>query len=142
MNIRRAVYILAGSGAFWGTDALFLPFTFLVPPWVWIVAKTVLLPLSVAVTHRAMKRRALPQRLAPASAYLMLAGIWITGPIYALLVGRVYFKTATSPGEALFHIVLFPLTTIVISTYSGALGGLIIASIVLVCSGLFTLDGE
>ena len=71
----------------------------------------------------------------------MLAGIWVLGPAYLLLVTLVYDNQRMSLGEAVFHVALFPLSTIVISTYSGALGGLIIASIFLCLSG-FTMHGK
>ncbi|HLO26465.1 MAG TPA: hypothetical protein VK187_10135 [Geobacteraceae bacterium] len=141
MTIRWAIYILIG-GAFWVTDALFLPFNVLIPTKLWIVAKTVLLPLVIIVTVRAMSRRASPKRLPASCPYLMLAGIWMAGPVYSLLLNRLYFKTAMGLGETLFHLTLFPLTTIVIATYSGALGGLIVASLFLVCAGMFTMGSE
>ena len=142
MNIRWIFYILIGGGAFWMTDALFLPVTLLVPARIWIIAKTALLPLVVIVTVRVMTRRASPKRLPASTPYLMLAGIWLTGPVYSLLLNRLYFKTVMSLGETLFHLALFPLTTIVIATYSGALGGLIVASLFLVCAGMFMMGSE
>ncbi len=143
MNIRRVFfYILIGGGAFWGTDALFLPVTLLLPTRVWIFAKTILLPLVIVLVVRTMRRSSPGKRLAPSALYLMLAGIWMMGPVYSLLLNRLYFRTVMSLGEICFHLVLFPLSTIVIATYSGGLGGLIIASIFLVCSCLFTMRGE
>ena len=69
----------------------------------------------------------------------MLAGIWLLGPVYFLLVNRVYSTAAMSLGESLFHLALFPLTTILIATYSGALGALVVSSAVLCLFGMFSL---
>ena len=136
-----AKYILIGGAAFWLTDAGFMLLSGIVPTRLWIIAKTILLPLVIVITARAITRKKL-HACSPASrAYLMLAGIWVLGPVYLLFVTLVYDNLRMSLGEAVFHVALFPLSTIVISTYSGALGGLIIASIFLCLSG-FTMHGE
>lgn len=139
---RLAKYLLIGGGTFWGTDALFALASGILPTRLWIVAKTVTLPLAAYLTVRTMTRKAAPQRLPASVPYLMLAGIWIMGPVYSLIVNRVYTKVAMGLGESLFHVALFPLSTLVSATYSGALGGLIIVSVYLGLLGMYTKYGE
>jgi hypothetical protein len=109
----------------------------LIPLRVWLVAKSILLPAAVVIAVRAISRRRSPVCPLPLKCGLMLAGIWILGPAYSLLVNRAYYARGLELGEILFTIALFPLSTIMFATYSGALGGLVIASAFLVLYALF-----
>lgn len=142
MVLRPFIYILLGGISFWGADALLMPIGVLVPIRVWLIAKTILLPLSVGIAVRSITGKKTPACSLAAKCYLMLTGIWLMCPIYSLLVDRIYYKTGMGLGEAVFNIVLFPLSTVVFSTYSGALGGLVIASVFLVLYGLFALPRD
>ena len=138
-TLRLALYVLTGGGVFWLTDALFALAGGMLSTRLWVVAKTVILPLAVYLAVRTMTRLALPQRLPASGPFLMLTGIWLMGPLYSLIINRLYIKAAMGLGETLFHMALFPLSTLIIATYSGALGGLIIVSVYLVIMGLFTM---
>jgi hypothetical protein len=140
--VRALTYILLGGISFWGADALLMPVGTLVPVRVWLIAKSILLPLSVVVVARSIAGKKTTACSPAAKSYLMLTGIWLTGPVYSLLVNRVYYKTIMGPGEAVFTVALFPLSTVVYATYSGALGGLVIASVFLALNGLFTLSRD
>jgi hypothetical protein len=136
---KRGAYLLLGGAVFWLTDAAFFPLGGIVPPRLWIVAKTLFIPLAVFVTTRkiiGLKRR----DCSPAvRSFLMLTGVWVLGPVYFLLVNRATAASSMSLGEVLFHLALFPLTTIISATYSGALGALVVSSAILCLFGMFSL---
>jgi hypothetical protein len=132
-------YLLLGGAVFWLTDAAFLPLSGIIPPRLWIVAKTVLIPPAVFVVVRKVAGLKRSGYSPTVRSFLMLAGIWLLGPVYFLLINSATSTTAMSPGEALFHLALFPLTTIVFATYSGALGALVVSSAILCLFGLFSL---
>jgi hypothetical protein len=134
--------MLLGGICFWGSDALFMAAGGLVPLRVWLVAKSILLPAAVVTAVLAISRSNSPGCSPPLRCWLMLAGIWILGPAYSLLVNRAYYARGVELGEILFTIALFPLSTIVYATYSGALGGLAIASVFLVIYPLFARPGD
>lgn len=132
-------YLLLGGAVFWLTDAAFLPLSGIVPPRLWILAKTIFIPLAVFVTTRKITGLKRTNCSPAVRSFLMLTGVWLLGPVYFLLVNGVYSNAPLSLGEALFHLALFPLTTIVIATYSGALGALLVSSAILCLFGLFAL---
>jgi len=142
MVLRAFICILAGGISFWGADALFTTAGGLVPQRIWLAAKSILLPLAVGLVFRWVRNRTPSPRSPAAIPYLMLAGIWLAGPVSSLLVNRSVHKLAPGVGEVLFTIALFPLSTVLFATYSGALGGLIIASAYLTLQGLFALSRE
>jgi hypothetical protein len=100
---------------------------------------TLLLPVA-AVLAVALARRAVPSaRLAQASPLLVLLGLWLLGPVAMLGSATIDgggFAQPVGWGALAFVIVAFPLTTPMLSTYDGSLGGLALASLLLVWLGL------
>jgi hypothetical protein len=96
---------------------------------------TLLLPLA-AVLAVTLARRAVPSsRLCAVSPLLVLLGLWLLGPVAMLGSATLDgggFAQPVSWGALAFVIVAFPLTTPMLATYDGSLGGLALASLLLV----------
>ncbi len=96
---------------------------------------TLLLPLA-AVLAVTLARRAVPSaRLREVSPLLVLLGLWLLGPVAMLGSATVDgggFAQPVSWGALAFVIAAFPLTTPMLATYDGSLGGLALASLLLV----------
>jgi hypothetical protein len=103
-----------------------------------VIVKTFLLPAALFVTVRAVTRFTVQKRSTTAKSYLLLTGIWLLGPVNLILTTLLVDKKPMGLQEAIFNIVLFPLSTIMISLYSGALGGLIITTVILCLYPFFT----
>ena len=87
---------------------------------------TILLPLVVLTCYRGLYWFGGKQIKGPSIAIFMLLGIWTLGPVILKLYGVDY----TWSWIALYTIM--PIYTFIISTYHGSLGGLLLASILLV----------
>ena len=131
MALQCMGYILLGGIAFWVPDAACMLLGGIIPMKILIVAKTLLLPTIIVFTVRRVAK--LPAEICStmARSFLLLAGIWLLGPVDLVLTGLLAGKMHMSLQEALFHVALFPLSTIIVALYSGALGGLIVATVAL-----------
>lgn len=129
--MQRATYLLMGGAVFWGADAAILLLGGVVPMRILIVGKTVILPALLVMAARKGARLPAGKCSILAKSYLMLAGIWLFGPVDLVLTNLLVEKMHMGPLEALFHVALFPVSTIVVALYSGALGGLIMTTVIL-----------
>jgi hypothetical protein len=131
MALQQAKYMLLGGIVFWVPDAACMLLAGIVPMNILIAGKTVLLPSIVVVAIRTLAKLPAGKCSTLAKSFLLVAGIWLFGPVDLVLTSLVAEKMHMSPQEALFHIALFPLSTIVVALYSGALGALIVTTAIL-----------
>ena len=122
--------LLLGAAAFWVPDALAHAGRLSAPADV--IVFTLLGPACALGTYQWLRRR-FP--LLPTAVPLwMLLGIWILGPL-GIAIGLIPLGgTFLSPdriGGFLWIWLLFPMTTFVMSTYSGSLGGVILVTLLL-----------
>jgi hypothetical protein len=124
-------WIFLGGVIFWGLDALLdLLFHFTSTRLV-IGLKTVTLPLVLLVVYLFLVKLRTARSV---HGLLMLLGIWVGGPIYMVL--KFPFQPTENieliPMKAIaWTFLIFPFSTFSFSTYSGALGGLIISTVAL-----------
>ncbi len=136
-----AQYVLLGGLVFWLANGAFMLLNGLVPFHVVIVAKTIFLPFLVFIIVRALAKRA-GKCSTLVKSYAMLAGVWFFGPVDLVLTQRFAERLTMDFKEVLFHLALFPLSTLIVALYSGALGGLIIATVVLALFPFFCGEGS
>lgn len=134
---------LLGALVFWGTDALVTRFATELSTAVWIIVKILLLPLSCGLTYWFFVKRTSSQALLMTSAMAMLLGIWFGGPLYYLLFYAKTMKTPMGMGEMVIYIAFFPLSTLLVSLFSGSFGGLMVttASLMVLGTGWLGVPG-
>ena len=123
------LYILLGGASAWLPDVIIHwlhPLTRLV-----IIIITILMPLVVALCWRTTSRRPQHADHRIGLPLFMILGIWFFGPL-AVAIGMVPGGGNFLELDQLQNFFLlwasFPLTTIMMSTYSGSLGGVILAT--------------
>lgn len=126
---------LLGGFVFWGADALVNPFTKELSAAVWIIVKVLLLPLACGSTFWFFVKWTSPREFLMPSALAMLLGIWLCGPLSYLLFYAKTFKTPMGAGEMAIYIVFFPLSTLLISLFSGSIGALMVTTAALLILG-------
>ncbi|GFE56550.1 hypothetical protein [Geobacter sp. AOG1] len=126
---------LLGGLVFWGADALINPFARDISTAVWIIVKILLLPLACGFTFWFFVKKTSSQALLMTAAMAMLVGIWFGGPLYYLLFYANTMKTPMGVGEMVIYIVFFPLSTLLVSLFSGSFGGLMVATASLMVLG-------
>lgn len=127
-----ALYVLVGVTAYWVPDILI---QWLRPPYrVWITLLTFAVPTIVGITWFLFSRRLSHSRFRVGLPLFMLLGIWMLGPL-ALAVGTIpsggTFLEPEKLGGFFMLWAMFPLSTFIMSTYSGSLGGVGLATLVL-----------
>lgn len=126
---------LAGALLFWGADALVMTYRGTWSAAVWISAKSIALPLACGTAFWQMVKLFSCQSRLLTAAMAMATGIWVSGPFYFLLFHLSLGDRPMSAGEMLFHIALFPLATLTVALFSGAIGGLLITTALLCILG-------
>jgi len=126
---------LAGALLFWGADALVMTYRGTWSAAVWISAKSIALPVACGTAFWQMVRFLSCQSRLMTAAMAMATGIWVSGPFYFLLFHLSLGERPISAGEMLFHIALFPLATLTVALFSGAIGGLLITTVLLCILG-------
>ena len=128
------VYIksfLIGAGSYWLPDIAIQ--LVLSDNLLWIILLTAVVPTIVITTWYKQYKSKTFYHYPKAYPLFMLLGIWATGPI-AIAVsmqfnGGTFFKMELE--MFLIMWISFPLSTFMLSTYSGSLGGIIIVSLAL-----------
>jgi ABC-type cobalt transport system substrate-binding protein len=123
------LYIATGGILFWGTDVAlnFVPHYSSTP--VWIITKTIVLPLIVLGAYFGLVYKS--RKLLVSAPILMLVGVWLFGPIYVLIFNQFSSEKAMSLNELASPGTWHPMSTFIISTYSGALAALLLVTVVL-----------
>ncbi|WP_298439546.1 hypothetical protein [Geobacter sp.] len=119
---------LWGALVFWGEDLLVTHFEEGWSTTAWITAKTVALPVTCGTAFWHLVKATSSQQRLMSAAMAMVAGIWIGGPLYYILLRVTSEGTPMSAGEMFFHTILFPLSTPLMALYNGSFGGLLITS--------------
>lgn len=129
------LYVLIGAGVYWVPDTLVQWLHSpdeLSPNVLWIGLLTVLPSTIAAIAWYLFMQRPPRVRHALGLPLCMLLGIWMFGPL-AMAVGMAPFGGTFLEAEQLdtfFKMwLLFPMTTPMMATYSGSLGGLCLASL-------------
>ena len=113
--------------AYWLTDGLII-FPFFSSIKAWIIAKTICLPLISVVTLIAIIQTS-EQSISPIiSGFSSPAWVWLLSVFYFAVLTAISGKGVELHGLGSM-LLLFPFTAIEVSTYSGGLGGLVLASI-------------
>jgi len=127
------MYVGVGGAVYWGPD-VFIQWA-RPPHRVWITLLTLGVPAIVALCWLALSKRE-PHRRHPTGLPLfMLLGIWALAPLGAA-IGTVptggEFLQAGQLREFLMMWLAFPMTTTIMTTYSGSLGGVGLATLFLI----------
>lgn len=133
------LYILVGAAAYWIPDILI---QWLRPPHrVWILMLTVLVPAIVGMVWFFLSQRPSHSRFRVGLPLFMLLGIWLLGP-FAIAIGIMpaggKFLETGHLGEFMMLWALFPVSTFIMSTYSGSLGGVGLATLGLVVAAAYS----
>jgi hypothetical protein len=100
---------------------------------------TLLLPAAALLAVALARRVATSSRLRAVSPLLVLLGLWLLGPVAMLGSATASgggFAQPVNWGAVVLTTGSFPLTTPMMATYDGSLGGLALASLLLVGFGL------
>ena len=132
-----ALYTVIGAAAYWLPDILI---QWLRPTQqVWIVLLTFIVPAIVFATWLALSRHHLHAGFRVGLPLFMLLGVWLFGPL-GIAIGMVpnggTFLVPDQLGQFLVLWAMFPFTTFVMSTYSGSLGGVGLATLVLLIAAI------
>lgn len=127
------LYLLFGAASYWIPDIVI---QWIQPPHkVWISLLTFLVPSLVIGAWYVLSKS---QRFSGHRVGLplfMLIGIWMFGPL-AIAIGGIPNGGSFLHAENLINFMtlwaMFPITTFMMSTYSGSLGGFVVATVVLV----------
>lgn len=129
------LHVLIGAGVYWVPDTLVQWLhspDVLSPDVLWIGLLTVLPSTIVAVAWYLLMQRPPHVRYAVGLPLCMLLGIWMFGPL-AMAVGMApsggRFLEAKQIDSFFKMWLLFPITTPMMATYSGSLGGLCLTSL-------------
>jgi uncharacterized membrane protein len=126
------LYLLVGAAAHWVPDILI---QWVRPPHaVWIALLTFFVPVVVGSVWFLLSRRGEHVRFPAGLPLFMLLGIWMLGPL-AIAIGiwpaGGKFLEAEQLGGFFMLWAMFPITTFIMSTYSGSLGGVGLSTLVL-----------
>lgn len=127
------LYILVGAAVHWVPDILI---QWVRPPhYIWISLLTFFVPVVVGVAWFLLSRRPAHSRFPAGLPLFMLLGIWLFGPlaiaIGILPAGGKFLETDQLGGFFMLW-AMFPASTFMMSTYSGSLGGVGLATLVLI----------
>jgi uncharacterized protein YacL len=128
--------LLVGT-IFWSTDGLLNFTTEVISSRIWIISKTIV-PLlsSIAGLIIIIKKWVKSSRDAFAISLFSALDLWILSPFY-MYVMSMFSENGVMNLKTLGSLLIdFPFTAIAASTYSGALLGLIIASLALPFTGI------
>jgi hypothetical protein len=131
------LYLLVGALSYWVPDIL-VQWLHL-PKSIWIFLLTFFVPTVVGVTWFLLSRK-VPHSGYPVGLPLsMLLGIWMLGPL-AMAIGTLPSGgTFLEPDQLESFLVIwaaFPMTTFMMATYSGSLGGVGLATLTLVIAAI------
>ncbi len=124
-------YPLLGAILFWGIDALVMTYWGTLSTAAWISAKSIALPVACGTAFWQMVKLFSCQDRLMGAAMAMVTGIWVSGPLYFIYFHLSFGTRPMSTGEMLFHIVLFPIATLLVSLFNGSIGGLLITTAIL-----------
>ena len=129
---RSCIYITLGGFTYWVPDMLV---QWVRPPrQLWLTALTLLVPTIVVGAWFLLARQQRHYEHRRSLALLMLLGVWLIGPL-GIAVGMIPSGGTFLTGAGISHFlalwVMFPVTTFVLSTYSGSLGGVILVTLAL-----------
>jgi hypothetical protein len=119
--------------AFWGTDGLLsFPEMFFISSKAWIITKSICLPvLTIVALFIIANKWTRTRRDIIISGFMALFWIWFSSGFY-LLVMSAFSETGIMSLQGLGWLLLvFPLTAIEVSSYSGGIFGLIATSVAL-----------
>ena len=138
------LFFIAGGLACWGVNAAVERLSEMFKPPTVIAFKSITIPLAVWLVHRWLVVRMGWQRELMKAGVAMVLGIWFFGPFDIIFLHPQQIKGAMAFKEMLFYIGLFPLTTLFVSVYSGAIGAVLVSSTYLIVAGMgwFGIPGE
>ena len=130
-------YILIGAGTYWITDGAIQ----LVHPEhkIWISLLTFAVPLTVISVWYKLHKQPSFYNHPKAFPLLMLLGIWSLGPLGIAIPGQFNgggFLDLDKIGTFFTLWAIFPVSTFIMSTYSGSLGGVLLVTILLLITTL------
>jgi len=125
--MRPVRFVVFGGLIYWSADNIIQWF---VNGKAWIPLLTIAVPAVASLAYFILRRRQLER--SPSLALFMLLGIWLFGPLGGVLASVAKGGTFISVGDITDFLMIwamFPITTIMFSTYSGSLGGVILVTI-------------
>jgi hypothetical protein len=132
-----SIFVLLGGLIFWLTDiAIHFLTRFSI---YWLIGLTVLTPIVVVVAYYKIRKR-IKSEYRVGLPFFMFIGIWFFGPlgmgIGAMPTGGTFFSSGNFKGILTLW-AAFPLTTWMMSAYSGSMFGILITTFILL---LFTAN--
>jgi hypothetical protein len=132
-----ALYAGVGAVAYWVPDMLV---QWIQPPHVvWIGLLTFAVPAIVLITWYALSKRVPHSNFRVGLPLFMLLGIWLVSPL-AIALGMVpaggKFLEPDQLGTFLMLWAAFPMSTFIMSTYSGSLGGVGLVTLALIVAAI------
>ncbi|MCL2296961.1 MAG: hypothetical protein FWC38_09710 [Proteobacteria bacterium] len=128
-----ALYLVVGAIAYWVPDIL-IQWLLRPSPRLWMLFLTFFAPAVVAVTWFLLSRKPSHARFFFGLPMFMLLGVWLFGPL-AIAIGALPSGGTFFEPDQLFDFfslwVMFPIATFTMSTYSGSLGGVCLATLIL-----------
>ena len=128
--MRVVRFVVWGGLIYWSADFMV---QLVVDGKAWIPLLTIAVPAVASMGYFILRRRQLER--SPSLALFMLLGIWMFGPLGVGLASQAKggtFLNAGNISDFLMLWAMFPITTIMMSTYSGSLGGVYLATILFV----------
>lgn len=133
------LYVLIGAAAYWVPEILI---QWLRPAHgVWLVLLTYFVPGVVGIIWFFLSRMPSYSRFRVGLPLFMLLGIWMLGPL-AIAIGTIpaggTFLETEQFGGFFMMWAMFPISTFIMSSYSGSLGGVGLATVVLIVAATFS----
>ena len=123
--------LVIGGLLFWSIDGLMNLLGEALSTKIWIGLKSLLLPtLSVTCFQLLIRKLKAEKEDFLVIASFMVVGIWLLSPFYLCVLG-IFSETGMNLKSLGWLLIVFPMTAVMVSTYSGGLLGLILVTIVL-----------
>jgi len=127
-------FILIGAVAYWLSDSIIQSIHFKHIT-VWISLLTFVPPASVIFVWYKLHKKSLYLSYPKAFPLFMLLGIWLFGPIAIAIYTQFNGGSFLNLDNLLTFVIMwifFPVSTFIMSTYSGSLGGVVLITIALI----------
>ncbi|MEW6713786.1 MAG: hypothetical protein AB1306_01680 [Nitrospirota bacterium] len=125
-----SLFLLIGALSYWLTDIVI----HFILRGTDIISLTIVVPIVVTITYFYLRKK-IGQQFAVGLPMFMILGIWLFGPL-GLAIGAIpgggTFLESGNLKDFFAFFAIFPLSTFVMSTYSGSMAGLFLTTMLLI----------